>query len=113
MFTTIILAGALPLVSIEAGDARLDRRRTFVSEQAEMVLSGSADGDVLCLDRTRAASTQSICLDRAEWLEAVEIARTNPPKQRRSGLVYNYSHSNYGTDSKYGLASSGSTYRTR
>ncbi|ABC63216.1 hypothetical protein [Erythrobacter litoralis] len=113
MLTTFLLASTLPLVSIEADDTRLDRRRTFVSEQAGLVLSGDADGDVLCLDRARATYTQSICLDRSEWLEAVEIARTNPPKSRRSGFVYNNSHSSFGSTSKYGLGSSPSTFSSR
>lgn len=76
MLTSLILAGSLPLVAINANDARLEKETTFVSEQAMMALQSGHSSAVLCLDRPVEGS---ICLDRQEWDRAVARAnaRTN------------------------------------
>ncbi|WP_284125317.1 hypothetical protein [Parerythrobacter aestuarii] len=75
MLTAIILAGSLPLVTINADDGRLAADKTFVSEKAEMVLAGQTEGEVLCLDRP---SDGSICITRKEWSKAVTMANAQP-----------------------------------
>jgi hypothetical protein len=71
----LLAAAVLPLVPITADDERLDKKRTFVSEEATAVLEEDADGRVLCLDRRRSAS---ICLTEAQWLKAIELAEAQP-----------------------------------
>lgn len=75
MFTSIILAGSLPLVAINSDDNRLLEKDTFVSGKAVEVLAGERQGDILCLDRTEDGS---ICLTRKEWNKAVTMANAQP-----------------------------------
>ena len=104
----LIAATVLPLVPVAAGDGRFDRRRTFVSDQAEIALAEEGGEEVFCLDRKR----QSICLVRSEWAEAVALANSAPKRGPRAFIPQN---TNAGTSSqaKYGLASSPSTFRSR
>lgn len=71
----LIAAAVLPLIAINADDARLQARRTFVSEEARMELARDNGERVLCLDRKR---DRSICLTEAQWRQAIALAEAKP-----------------------------------
>ena len=100
-----VAASALSLVPIGADDARLGKKRTFVSEQARIELS-LADGEhVLCHDRKRAGS---ICLTQGEWTKAIALAEQQPRKGRGDVIpLYRYA---FPDTVRFGLDSSPSTF---
>lgn len=101
------LAAVLPLAPIVATDPRLDLQDTFVSDAAELALSASDGERVLCLDRHK---VRSICLAESEWLKAIDAAANAPKKGPRAIIPHNNPRSS--STSKYGLASSPSTFRS-
>lgn len=89
----LIAAAVLPLVPVAADDARFERRGTFVSPEASAVPEQGGES-VYCLDRSRYERYRSICLTKAEWLQAIALAETAPkggprpfiPQQDRSAF---------------------------
>lgn len=106
----ILAAAVLPLVPIAADDARLEKRSTFVSEQARIELVEENDR-VMCLDRRRASS---ICLTESEWLQAIELAASQPESRSapRAFIPQRDMSAFGGRQQAFGLASSPSTMRS-
>ncbi|WP_416831724.1 MAG: hypothetical protein ACMUJI_01680 [Erythrobacter sp.] len=73
----LIAAAVLPLVPVAADDARFEKRGTFVSPEASALLEQGEDS-VYCLDRSRYERYRSICLTKAEWVQAIALAETAP-----------------------------------
>nr|WP_137678512.1 hypothetical protein [Parerythrobacter lutipelagi] len=106
---SLLLASTmLPLFAVSADDARLERKRTYVSPAAEISLMKGGQDEVLCLDRRRYGS---ICLVRSEWAQAVKLANSAPKRGPKAFIPNNNRSPN--SSSKYGLGSSPSTFRTR
>ena len=100
-----ILAAVMPLVPITADDARLERKRTFVSEEARVELANANGDRVLCHDQQRA---RSICLTESQWNKAIALAEQQPRKPARPFVL---PHGERLPDSSsFGLASSPSTF---
>ncbi|MDP5103960.1 MAG: hypothetical protein NWP98_08545 [Erythrobacter sp.] len=103
-----MLAGVMLLVPIDAEDARLDKRRTFVSEEARVDLTDANGAPVLCLDRARAGS---ICLTESQWNTAIALAEQQPRERAgQANLALGY---RIPDTSSFGLASSPSTFVQR
>ena len=97
MSMLIVAASVLPLVPIAADDDRLDHRRTFVSELAQVALEQDDGERVLCLDRTTVRRVPHICLTEGEWNKAIELAENEPRRGPRPFIPqreYNYSSQN-------------------
>ena len=109
MFTLIAAAAVLPLSPITADDARLEKRRTFVSEAAKIELAEDTDERVLCLDRYRASS---ICLTETEWKKTIELAKNAPKKGPNPFIPPSFNNTFGSGDRTFGLASSPSTFRS-
>ena len=85
----MIAAAVLPLIPVAADDARFDAPRTYVSPNAEASLDAGEDA-VLCLDRPRRERYRAICLTRAEWEQAIDLAEAAPKRGPRALVPWNY-----------------------
>lgn len=103
-----LAASVLSLVPISADDARLGKRRTFVSEEARIELAITNGDRVLCHDRERAGS---ICLTESEWKKAIALAEQQPRKGSRAFIPRH--PDDFPDVSTFGLASSPSTFIQR
>ena len=113
MIFAVAMASAMTLIQIQADDTRLADEGTFVSEQAQAVFAGEAEGNVLCLDNPPATKSTSVCLEVEEWRTAIDESKNY--KAKRRGYVPGISSTGNTTasGSRYGLASSPSTFRSR
>jgi len=100
-----LMAAVMPLVPITEEDARLERKQTFVSEEARIELTISGGERVLCHDQRRAPS---ICLTESQWNNAIALAEQ---QSRKPGRPFVMPHGERFPDSSsFGLASSPSTF---